>query len=56
MVCLLRAIQNRLDVTPETTKEFYGSLMVGLASRWRRMTAWAMVRAPNAWATAFADA
>jgi hypothetical protein len=32
MVCLLRAIQDRLDIMPVATREFYGSLMVGLAS------------------------
>lgn len=32
MVCLLRAIQDRLDVMPVATREFYGSLMASLAS------------------------
>jgi len=31
-VCLLRAIQDQLDVMPEVTKEFYSALMVTLAS------------------------
>jgi len=31
-VCLLRAIQNHLDLMPAITKEFYGTLMVSLAS------------------------
>jgi hypothetical protein len=32
MVCLLNAIQHNLDLMPAITREFYGSLMVGLAS------------------------
>jgi hypothetical protein len=32
IVCLLRAIQNHLSLMPAVTREFYGSLMVGLAS------------------------
>ncbi len=32
-VCLLRAIQDQLDVMPEVTKEFYSALMVTLASK-----------------------
>jgi hypothetical protein len=32
MVCLLRSIQDSLDIMPVATREFYGSLMVGLAS------------------------
>jgi hypothetical protein len=31
-VCLLRAIQNHLNLMPAITREFYGALMVSLAS------------------------
>ncbi len=32
MVCLLRAIQSNLNLMPAITREFYGALMVTLAS------------------------